>query len=147
MFLTFSRSDLLIFIDGCVEKLKTKYKLWGNDLNDSKNFIKQKISKIIKYFRKHSYFYKTSKILIKENFKTFKWTWTHNHLVSASLAKWLSVRLWTKWLWVRVQLQGFPWHSGNCRVWIHSETRTWHGKNIQLKFSLTVFQNNFLLYP
>ena len=23
----------------------------------------------------------------------------------ASLAKWLSVRLWTKWLWVRVQLQ------------------------------------------
>ena len=25
------------------------------------------------------------------------------------------------------------WHSGNCRVWIHSETRTWHGKNIQSK--------------
>ena len=23
----------------------------------------------------------------------------------ASLAKWLSVRLWTKWLWVRVYLQ------------------------------------------
>ena len=31
------------------------------------------------------------------------WTQTHNHLVS--LAKWLSVRLWTKWLWVQVQLQ------------------------------------------
>ena len=28
--------------------------------------------------------------------------------------------------------QGVPWHSGNCRVWIHSETRTWHDKNIQL---------------
>ena len=27
--------------------------------------------------------------------------------------------------------QGVPWHSGNCRVWIHSETRTWHGKDIQ----------------
>ena len=27
--------------------------------------------------------------------------------------------------------QGVPWHSGNCRVWIHSETRTWHDKNIQ----------------
>ena len=26
--------------------------------------------------------------------------------------------------------QGVPWHSGNYRVWIHSETRTWHGKNI-----------------
>ena len=24
-----------------------------------------------------------------------------------------------------------PWHSGNCRVWIHSQTRTWHDKNIQ----------------
>ena len=27
--------------------------------------------------------------------------------------------------------QGVPWDSGNYRVWIHSETRTWHDKNIQ----------------
>ena len=27
--------------------------------------------------------------------------------------------------------QGIPWHSGNYRVWIHSETRIWHDKNIQ----------------
>ena len=27
------------------------------------------------------------------------------------LAKWLSVRLRTKWLWVRVQLQTFPYSS------------------------------------
>ena len=27
--------------------------------------------------------------------------------------------------------QGVPWHSGNYRVWIHSETRTWHDNNIQ----------------
>ena len=27
--------------------------------------------------------------------------------------------------------QGAPWHSRNYRVWIHSETRTWHDKNIQ----------------
>ena len=27
--------------------------------------------------------------------------------------------------------QGVPWHSGNCRVWIHSETPPWHEKNIQ----------------
>ena len=40
------------------------------------------------------------------------WTRTQNHLVRkrtlnhlASLAKWLSVRLQTKWFWVRVQLQ------------------------------------------
>ena len=27
--------------------------------------------------------------------------------------------------------QGVPWHSGNYRVWIHSETCTWHDENIQ----------------
>ena len=26
--------------------------------------------------------------------------------------------------------QGVPWHSGNYRVWFHSETGTWHDKNI-----------------
>ena len=25
--------------------------------------------------------------------------------------------------------QGVPWDSGNYKVWIHSEKRTWHGKN------------------
>ena len=27
--------------------------------------------------------------------------------------------------------QGVPWHSGSYRVWINSEKRTWHDKNIQ----------------
>ena len=27
--------------------------------------------------------------------------------------------------------QRVPWHSGNGRVWIHSQTRTWHDKKIQ----------------
>ena len=27
--------------------------------------------------------------------------------------------------------QGVSWHSSNYRVYIHSETRTWHDKNIQ----------------
>ena len=27
--------------------------------------------------------------------------------------------------------KGVPWHSGNYRVWIHSEPRTWHDKNVQ----------------
>ena len=30
--------------------------------------------------------------------------------------------------------QGAPWHSSNSRVWIHSEMRTWHDKNIQSKY-------------
>ena len=29
--------------------------------------------------------------------------------------------------------QGVFWHSGNYRVWIHSEKGTWHHKNIQFK--------------
>ena len=38
--------------------------------------------------------------------------------------------------------EGVPWHSSNYRVWIHSETRTWHDKNIQsrlITFQLIVF--------
>ena len=31
--------------------------------------------------------------------------------------------------------QGVPWHWGNYRVWIHSHTRTWHDKNIQMKLT------------
>ena len=27
--------------------------------------------------------------------------------------------------------KGVPWHSDNYRVWVHSETRMWHDKNIQ----------------
>ena len=33
------------------------------------------------------------------------WIRTHNHLVHKRTLNWLSVRLWTKWLWVRIQLQ------------------------------------------
>ena len=38
--------------------------------------------------------------------------------------------------------QGVPWHSGNYRVWIHSETRTWHDKNIQPKWILSILSTN-----
>ena len=60
-----------------------------------------------------------------------------------SLAKWLSVRLGTKWLWVRIRCcrlnlryhacfeQRFPWHSGNCRMQNHLKTCMWHDKNSQ----------------
>ena len=39
----------------------------------------------------------------------------------------------------RRDMQGVPWHSGNCRVWIHSETRTWHDKNIQSMISWAIY--------
>ena len=69
----------------------------------------------------------------------------HSSIIQATLAKWLSVRLWTKWLWFESICshlnfrfracfeQGVPWHSGNYRVWIHSEMCTWHDKNIEGK--------------
>ena len=31
--------------------------------------------------------------------------------------------------------QGVPWHSGNYKVWIHSEMHMWHDKNIQWPWS------------
>ena len=34
--------------------------------------------------------------------------------------------------------QGASWHSGNYRVWIHSETCMWHDKNIQSGYRLLV---------
>ena len=59
-----------------------------------------------------------------------------------SLVKWFSVRLRTKWLWVRVQLQSIKLQISRVSskeyldiqetiVWIYSETRSWHDNNIQ----------------
>ena len=38
--------------------------------------------------------------------------------------------------------EGVPWHSGTYRVWIHSETRTWHDKNMQCKKGVYGIINN-----
>ena len=47
--------------------------------------------------------------------------------------------------------QGVPWHSGNYGVWIKSETRTWHDKNIQSNASyrkvLTTHLNHLASFP
>ena len=75
---------------------------------------------------------------------------THNQLVRKR-----TLTIWSNWLndWVFVYELGgcgikshcshlnfryhvcfkqeAPWHSENYWVWIHSETRTWHDKNIQ----------------
>ena len=37
-----------------------------------------------------------------------------------------------------LDILGDAWHSGNYRVWIHTETRTWHDDNIQSILSLTL---------
>ena len=88
------------------------------------------------------------------------WTRTHYHVVHkrtlnhlaklGSLAKWLSAHLWAKCLsgcgfksscshlnfrFGPCFEQGVTWHSGNYRVWIHSEARMWHDKKVQLRSS------------
>ena len=71
-------------------------------------------------------------------------TWHDKNIQSNAPYKWLSVqelsRSGFESSYSRLTLrfracfeQGVPWHSGNCRVWIDSETCTWHDKNIQLK--------------
>ena len=40
--------------------------------------------------------------------------------------------------------QGVPWHSCNYRVWIHSETCTWHDKNIHLNCQWCFFVKGIL---
>ena len=62
------------------------------------------------------------------------WTRTHNHLVRkqtlnhlAKLAKWLSCVVST-YLYIVFDCMFLLCHY---RVWIHSERRTWHDKNIQ----------------
>ena len=70
---------------------------------------------------------------------------THNHLVRkrtlnhfAKLAKWLTCVVSTYLYGIHLNFryracfeEGVPWHSGNYRVYIHSEMRTWHDNNIQ----------------
>ena len=41
--------------------------------------------------------------------------------------------------------QGVPWHSGNYRKWIRSETRSWHDKNIQSFFLIFFMKTCFRL--
>ena len=70
---------------------------------------------------------------------------THNHLVRkrtlnhfAKLAKWLTCVVSTYLYGIHLNFryracfeEGVPWHSGNYRVYIHSEMRTWHDNNIE----------------
>ena len=43
--------------------------------------------------------------------------------------------------------EGVPWHSGNYRVCIHFETRTWHDKNIQSILGSSFSNGNYLKFP
>ena len=71
------------------------------------------------------------------------WIQCSDYVTIFRLIIWLSVRLWTKWLWVRVQLQSLKLQISRLLrarisltfrqiwVWIHSETGAWHDKKIQ----------------
>ena len=69
------------------------------------------------------------------------WTRTHNHLVHKRLAKlvnWLSCDCA---VFFTCSENGVPWHSDNCRVWIHFKTRTWHDNNIQTRKFVKIHKN------
>ena len=70
---------------------------------------------------------------------------THNRLgrkrtlnVFSKLAKWLACAVSTYLQRIHLNFryrvsfeEGVPWHSGNLKVYIHSEMRAWHENNIQ----------------
>ena len=61
------------------------------------------------------------------------WTRTQNHLVLKRTLNHRTLNSHFTFRFCACFEEGVPWHSGNCRVWIHSRTRTWHDKNIQLR--------------
>ena len=75
-------------------------------------------------------------------FSDCNWTRTQNHLVlKQTLNDWVFIYELSGWglesscshsnfrFYICFK-QGFPWHSGNYRVWIHSEMHTWQDKNM-----------------
>ena len=69
---------------------------------------------------------------LKKGISDCNWTRVQNHLVRKRTLVWPN-----GWVFVYELSacfgQGVPWHSDNYKVWNHSETRTWHDKNIQPK--------------
>ena len=60
------------------------------------------------------------------------WTRTQNHLVlKRTLNHSSPVAVTSPSDFAPASSKGVPWHSDNYRLWIHSEMRTWHDKNIQ----------------
>ena len=83
----------------------------------------------------------------QKNITTINWTRTQNHLVRKQTLNRLAKPVWPngsvfvyelsgsgfKFICSHLNFrfracfkQGVPWHWGNYRVWIHSETYTWH---------------------
>ena len=80
----------------------------------------------------------TLKLVLRWSLSDCNWTRTHNlivnkrtlnHLAESSCSH-LNFRLRPCFE------QGVSWHSGNYRVWIHSEMRAWHDKNLQISMKI-----------
>ena len=81
------------------------------------------------------------------NSSDHNWTRTQNHLVRKRtlnhLARLASSEFESSCSYLNFRFracfeQGVPWHSGKHRVWFHSETRTWHDKNIQTETQVCI---------
>ena len=91
-------------------------------------------------------FFVFNKLKYKIRLSDYNWTRTQNHLARKRTFIWPNGQVFVyelsgsrfesscSYLNFRFRAcfeQAVPWHSGNYRVWIHWETRTWHDQNIQ----------------
>ena len=65
---------------------------------------------------------------------------TLNHL--AKLAKWLSCTVYLRQLYIGCECLSVRCISGNSRVWIHSEMRTWHDKRHTVELTVQISTHN-----
>ena len=101
----------------------------------------QKKSRFLSTFVPNTLFGRLLEFLPKSSISHWNWTQAHTHEHSTSCSHFnFRFRACFK--------QGVPWHSGNYRVWTHSEMRTCHDKNIQsriLYFQKHLTQNFHIL--
>ena len=110
-----------------------------------------------------SYFYWVGKIKVlkkllgQQDLCDCNWTRTRNHLVDKWTLNHLAIVYELSGCWFESSCshlnfgfrayfeQGVLWHSGNYRVWIHPEKRTWHDKNIQTRLMFYIVKARKLL--
>ena len=116
-----NRKKRISWAVSCIDEwrifLKIKNVFENKNILQSMNICRKDFLALTKILSPHSY------IL---NIDYCNYTRTQNHLVALVTQNHL-----VTFRFCACFKEGVAWHSGNYRVWIHSETRTWYDKNIQ----------------